>query len=405
MNDKELEKIEKIIESSHINFMIGSGTSKDFLDTLWNIESLLTEYDKEKKETPQYKLIEASIKYWYFEKCMRGNLKLIDNDFLLSAEKDKQFEETCKNYDDFIKAINIILLKRKTNLVNKQVNLFTTNMDLFLDKTLDKLNIEFNDGFSGKFESSFSTSNYQKTVFKNSFQYNVQAELPLFNLFKLHGSLTWKQVKDEKIVYDSKLIALGKLNKISFDPDKDLLPLENEFSKLVHLSTAKKEIVLDKHIKFLEEFKNLIMINPTKEKFESTTLRLEYYEQLRMYSNALEKENSVLFVCGFSFADEHLKEITLRAANSNPTLIIYIFCFNEDEKNKIQALLKISKFNNIKYLCAFSFSKTVNNVFIKIASKLDTKSYQLVVSETKEDSLEAASSLIETKQKEDEPAK
>lgn len=400
MNDKELEKIEKIIESSHVNFMIGSGTSRNYLDTLWNIESLLTEFDKEKKETPEYILIEASIKYWYFEKCMRGNLKLIDSNFPLSAEKEEPFEETCKNYDDFIKAINIILLKRKTNLLNKQVNLFTTNMDLFLDKTLDKLNIEFNDGFSGKFESTFSTSNYQKIVYKNSSQYNFQAELPLFNLFKLHGSLTWKQVKEEKIVYDSKSFALQELNDITFKVDDELLPLENKFSKLIELAEAKEEFKLEKHIEFLEEYKNLIMINPTKEKFESTTLRLEYYEQLRMYSNALEKENSVLFVCGFSFADEHLKEITLRAANSNPTLIIYIFCFDEVEKNKIEALLKVSKFSNIKYFHDFSFTKTVNTVFSKIASKLDTKSYQLI----KDKAIEA---IIDekVKQTEDETAK
>ena len=35
------------------------------------------------------------------------------------------------------------------------------------------------------------------------------------------------------------------------------------------------------------------MINPTKEKFENTTLRLEYYEQIRMYSNILETMNFV----------------------------------------------------------------------------------------------------------------
>lgn len=378
MEDIELEKIEKIIESSHINFMIGSGTSRNYLDTLWNIESLLTQFDKEKSETPQYLLIEASIKYWYFEKCMRGNLKLINEHFAVTAEKDQQFKETYKNYDDFVKAINIILLKRKTSLLNKQVNLFTTNMDLFLDKTLDNLNIEYNDGFSGKFESSFSTSNYQKSIYKSSSQYNIEAELPLFNLFKLHGSLTWKQNGEDKILYDSKLNALENLNKISFNVGDDLLSLEDDFSTLIDVAEKKGEINLENHSKFLEEYKNLIMINPTKEKFESTTLRLEYYEQLRMYSNALEKENSVLFVCGFSFADEHLKEITLRGANSNPTLIIYIFCFNEVEKEKIEALLCSSKFNNIKYFYDYPFAKTVNRIFTKIASKLDVLSYQLV---------------------------
>lgn len=393
MNDQELEKIEKIIESSHINFMIGSGCSKDFLDTLWNIENLLTEFDKKNKKTSEYKLIETSIKYWYFKKCMRGNLKLIDYDIKLSTLGLKRFNKTEDNYINFVKAINIILLKRKTNLLTKQVNLFTTNMDLFLDKTLDKLNIELNDGFSGKFESIFNTSNYQKTVYKNSAQYNIQAELPLFNLFKLHGSLTWKQNEDEKIIYDSNLSALSELDEISFDTTTEILPLKNDFLQLLKLANVKKDINLDQHTEFLKVYEKLIMINPTKEKFKSSTLRLEYYEQLRMYSNALEKENSVLFVCGFSFADEHLKEITLRAANSNPTLIIYVFCFNEAEKIKIDSLLSTSKFSNIKYLHDYPFLKTVNEVFVRIASKFDNKSFP-------EFSIEELDQLLE-----DEPAK
>ena len=375
MNDKELEKIEKIIESSHINFMIGSGASRDYLETLNNIESLLTTLDTQ----PNNEILETSIKYEYFDKCIRGNLRLINN-LILSPEKEAQYNKTKNSYFEFIKALNIILLKRKTNLLNKQINLFTTNMDLFLDKTLDESNIEFNDGFGGKFEPVFSTSNYLKSFFKSSAQYDLKSELPMFNLFKLHGSVTWKQVNisnsETKIIYDCSLQTLKNLNKIKFNVKDIILNIE-DFEK------AKKQVIglnienLDKHLSFLKEYKDLVMINPNKEKFESTTLRLEYYEQLRMYSNSLEKENSVLFVCGFSFADEHIKEITLRAANSNPTLVIYIFCFNEEDKNKIEKTLIGSKFNNIKYFFDFSFERTINTVFSNIAAKLDIKSYDL----------------------------
>jgi hypothetical protein len=160
MNDKELEKIEKIIESCHLNFMIGSGASRNFLDTLSNVEELLTKLDTEKENT----VLESSIKYEYFDKCIRGNIKLFD-DIKLVSEKEEEFINTKETYYNFIKALNIILLKRRTNLLNRQVNLFTTNMDMFLDKTLDETTVEFNDGFSGKFEPVFSTSNYQKSFF------------------------------------------------------------------------------------------------------------------------------------------------------------------------------------------------------------------------------------------------
>src|SRR6185436_13826702 len=77
------------------------------------------------------------------------------------------------------------------------------------------------------------------------------------------------------------------------------------------------------------------IVNPTKEKFKHTVLNETYYEMLRIYSNELEKENTVLFVMGFSFADEHIREISLRAANSNPTLLIYVFAHTRQAKAEI----------------------------------------------------------------------
>lgn len=61
---------------------------------------------------------------------------------------------------------------------------------------------------------------------------------------------------------------------------------------------------------FVNEYNNLHIINPTKEKFEETLLSNVYYDLLRMYSNELEKNNTVLFVFGFSFKDEHIYSIT-----------------------------------------------------------------------------------------------
>jgi len=383
MTDKELEKIGKIIESCHINFLIGSGASRDYLDTLWNIEQLLTSLDNE-LESEEKKLLEASIKESYFKKCIFGNIGILHNKFVHRSKK-KEYNKTYENYQKLIDSLNTILLKRKTNLLNKQVNLFTTNMDIFLDFVLDKSNVEYNDGFSGKFESYFASSNYKKTIYKNSQQYDIQSELPLFNLFKLHGSLTWryKDIDKNLIVYDSKLTSLLKLNKIKFEEselvlieaNKSFVDLKKEAKSL--FSDIELSDGLNKHEAFLSEYDNLIMINPNKEKFASTTLKLNYYEQFRMYSNSLEKENSVLFVSGFSFADEHIRDITLRVANVNPTLIIYVFCFNEAEKNKIQDYFKGLQFNNVICLQDYTFTDMITKVFGSIASNLDDKFYNL----------------------------
>ena len=75
-----------------------------------------------------------------------------------------------------------------------------------------------------------------------------------------------------------------------------------------------------------EALANRAVILPNMRKFESTLLDRIYFDLLRLYSNALEVENSLLFVFGFSFADQHVLDITKRALR-NPTAMIVLFAF------------------------------------------------------------------------------
>ena len=92
-----------------------------------------------------------------------------------------------------------------------------------------------------------------------------------------------------------------------------------------------------------------MIVNPTKKKFEDTTLNQTYYDLLRIYANELEKENSVLFVLGFSFADEHIRDLTLRVANTNPTLKIYIVSHCQTRTDEYQKL-EDAKNKNVEIL-------------------------------------------------------
>lgn len=67
---------------------------------------------------------------------------------------------------------------------------------------------------------------------------------------------------------------------------------------------------------------------PNMRKFESTLLDQVYFDLLRLYSNAMEMENALLFVFGFSFADEHILDITRRALR-NPTAKVVIFAYSQ----------------------------------------------------------------------------
>src|SRR5690606_4181861 len=97
-----------------------------------------------------------------------------------------------------------------------------------------------------------------------------------------------------------------------------------------------------------------------------------FYELLRMYANHLEKENSILFVLGFSFADEHIREITKRVLKSNPTLMMFIFCKKEDKEWYINMF---NNANNIIYLTPeddnhYSLDKANDFLFENLAHDL-----------------------------------
>lgn len=372
LDKKEQEKLKKILESCHINFLIGSGASTVYFQTLNMVENLLTELNRKQSiiSPDSFKIIDCSIKYAYFQKCIRGNLGFINK--RIAVERKEEFRNTLNNYYQLISAINTILTRRKTNIISKQINLFTTNMDLFLDYTLESLNLEFNDGFYGRQNPVFSTSNFKKSIYQVSAHYDNKTELPTFNLFKMHGSVNWRLKKD-LIYHDSQLDVLSRLNEVNVLP-KNLIKIEKGIT-IEQLKEKSSKLKVTKEIEnFLMIYNELVMINPTKEKFALTTIDYNFYEQLRMYSNALERENSILFVTGFSFADEHIKEITQRVLQSNPTLIMYVLCYSKSDKFNVEKLFpQYKNIISVHIPESFCLKSQISNIFDPIANELDNK--------------------------------
>jgi len=375
----DYEDFKKIVESCHLNFLIGSGASRPFLKTLNNVEVLLTQLANDDLIDDETKtIIETSIKYHYLKKCIEGNLSI-------DTTGDDDLDETIQNYDKLIKSIQTILAKRRSNLVSKQANLFTSNMDIFLEWTLEQNHLAYNDGFFGRINPVFGTENFHNTITKTSTHFEYQSEIPLFNLFKLHGSVNW-HLNEEKISYDQSLSNLDKISKVDLN-DADIVEIEYQegddwktksfYSLVQEVSEGDYELD-DIHHQFLKAFQNLVMINPTKQKFETTTRDLTFYELLRMYSNHLERENSVLFVMGFSFEDEHIREITKRVAKANPTLTIIIFAFDKSAKERILDLL--GEQPNIKFIwdgrdenpVKYSLDVITSEYFGKLANELSS---------------------------------
>lgn len=371
------DKFKKIIESCHLNFLIGSGASRNYFATLGNVEDLLTELAK-KPAGKQKNILETSIKKDYFDKAILGNLYINNIAEIKEPAVADKLKNTKTNYQEFLVALNIILLRRRSNIISRQVNLFTTNMDLFLDVTLEEINLEYNDGFSGKLNPVFSTSNYHKSIFQKSPHYDNKAELPLFNLYKMHGSVTWKSDRSQ-ILFDSQLQILYDISKVELTK-----PVISEFwdgdkPKTMETLTAEADKLEEdaSFSVFLNAYNKMEIINPTKDKFSTTTVQYNFYELLRMYSNELEKENSVLFVFGFSFADEHIREITKRVANSNPTLLICIFAYDESSKTDIEQKFNLGeiKFKNVEVIIGGSLFDLNANWFKKLAMELDADQF------------------------------
>lgn len=367
MTEKLLERLKNIIQDCHLNFLIGSGCSTPYIPTLNNTETLLTELNQDDSIPGKEKeIIRASILGKFFEDVIHTNLEI-----KAAPPSNPDLVKVLLTYQHFLTTINIILLKRKSSILNKQANLFTTNIDIFLEKALEEKQIEFNDGFTGRFNPIFSVANFKKSILKQSLHYDNTSEIPLFNIFKLHGSLTWKTFGD-KIIY-SDLAVISQIESLWESLKPKCIPCTVS-SKLSDLKTTVSGITHDKSFTdFLADYKKLSIVNPTKDKFLDTILNLNYYELLRMFANGLEKENSVLFVIGFSFADEHVREMVLRAANSNPTLLIIVFAYDDPSSTSIRASLdsssKAFKYSNVEILTPESGSNYdldgVNNAIFK----------------------------------------
>src|SRR5436190_10342402 len=327
----EIAMLKNFIQDCHLNFLIGSGLSMPYLATVGNTEALLTALSKnESLEKWQVEIIRCSILGKFFEDVVYKNLEVAKY-----RSTDTSMRDVLAQYNTFLSTLNRILILRKNTLLSKQVNLFTTNVDLFLERALDEAQLEFSDGFSGRMRPIFSLTNFKKSFMKRSSHYDNVSEMPGFNLLKVHGSLSWKTEGETVVYFDQSVIEKAKTKWdaikgrcIQFGNTDGLTHFEAEVSKL---TTAPD------YEAFLEMYSELAIVNPTKEKFQETILNLNHYELLRIFSNELEKENSLLIILGFSLADEHLREIILRSANSNPTLKILVYCYNDAAKAEIEA--------------------------------------------------------------------
>lgn len=179
---------------------------------------------------------------------------------------------------------DVFLLKLRTFDCLKRTSIYTPNYDLAFEYSLDKLGIEYKDGFTGFVNRIFDPRTLQgkeKTA-----------------LIKIHGSVNW-------IVEDGKI--------------KEFQPKFKDGKVII-------------------EDTKPVLIYPTSHKLYQT-YSTPYSELMRHMLDETETGKNVIIVMGYKYGDEHINEILIKALE-NPNNIFYFFLYNPDEEGDFIAQIK-----------------------------------------------------------------
>lgn len=341
------EYLKKHFEACNINFLIGAGYSDERLSTLGNLEELIENNAiKNIDNAFTRNAIQALILFDFFDQSIYNH------------KGDIEAMTSFDNSDKFIYNIGKMLTSRNDKNLMSRANIFTTNYDMYIELSLEQAGVYYNDGFSGRLIPKFSCHNYNRIAKQIVQNTERESQIPLINLYKFHGSLTWdKREKDILYRLDVPMLLDG-INEAGevFDYERFFYTrktsegksnLYEAIEKINCIGLSEERDLTDEIERFVENYSSLFIINPTKKKFEETLLSNIYYDLLRMYSNELEKINSLLIVFGFSFRDEHIRDITRRAL-SNPSLIMYIFVYEKDQLKWYEELFE--SLNNVFFV-------------------------------------------------------
>ena len=188
---------------------------------------------------------------------------------------------------------------------------FTTNYDLIIEKSLEETKIPYFDGFVGSYEPFFWQDSIDRFVEKNDITKNW------IRLWKIHGSLSWFWKKNN--------------------------------------STGAYSIVRSGKIGDLRKDNNELVIYPSKEKYDSSRKQpfIAYFDRFKNY--LISGELFFIFT-GYSFSDQHINDLIFNCLRINNRLFAVVFFFKDEE---VEELYKLS--SSYLNLSAFGPTKAIIN--------------------------------------------
>lgn len=306
-NEKTLkfikQKLFDLFNMKNVHFLFGAGTSAGSIPTMTGfIEKIKSELEEGSAKSKNFKKLKDNNKnnledilgILYSKRNYQSGIREEDKDTdeLIKIIEETIYKEininlsdiTHKNAMDIYKNFYQKVTYRNRDL--SRVNVFTTNNDLFNERVLDNLNINYNNGFGGGLERFFNPSRFGYTFSKkieNSLE-KYEALDNMIYLYKLHGSINWIEKEGNS------LFNIQEVN-------------------IQHTDSKPTESVL-------------IYPNPLK---QGKSLTSPYTDIIREFQKKLLLANSVLFIIGYGFNDEHLNNIIYQALSSNSSISIVIF--------------------------------------------------------------------------------
>lgn len=268
-----LVQLSKIIDFGNITKKITDDNNgeTEILSENFNLEDFLSSLQH---YAPYVK--KEKVKY---EKSLNTILEIIKKNTDYSYDRNKLKHGAILN-----------LLIKKIKSPNK-LSVVTTNYDTLFEEAGANLNYIVFDGFNFVEDSKFES---------DIFDWNLIREVPImktseleyrdkvFNLIKIHGSLTWERGNDGNI-YRKKKDAINNVN-------------------------------------------NTVMIFPSSDKY-AQSYQEPYFELFTKFQELLKKQNTLLITTGFSFSDNHISKMITQAIKNNSSLTVVVSDFNINQQS------------------------------------------------------------------------
>ncbi|MDR3611403.1 MAG: SIR2 family protein [Ignavibacteriaceae bacterium] len=173
------------------------------------------------------------------------------------------------------------------------VEIFTTNYDYLFEIGFESRNLPYFDGFVGSYNPFFDPVSVENDLL-----------IPQWTrLWKLHGSLGWEYDKDEKKIIRSR----------KSDDDG-------------------------------------IVIYPSLLKYDDSR-KQPYVSYLDRLCSFIKKDDGVLFICGYSFGDEHINEAIVNSLSQSKSSTVYAFIYdNQIDENS--PVINVGKRSKKMQICA-----------------------------------------------------